>query len=154
MVIGPCLTGRQMQVLALVADGLTNTEIGARLWLTLPTAREHVVKIFGRLGARNRAHCVNLAYRRGLLSAPLSPRPVRRWTSRERQVTELAADGMTNPQIAVALGVELATVKTHMDRARIRTDARNRAQLVHLAFQQGVLRTPTNPQDQITKEIN
>ncbi len=140
MTAGNCLTERQMQVLALVADGLTNPEIGARLWLTVNTVRTHIVKISASLGARDRAHCVHLAHQRRFLCRAAAPRPIRRgWTLRERQVIALAADGTTNPQIAAALRVELATVKTLMDRARIRIDARNRAQLVHLAHQQGVL---------------
>lgn len=61
------LSPRQLEALALVAEGCTNAEIGARMWTTEHTARRHVVNIFAKLGARSRAHCVHLAYQRGLL---------------------------------------------------------------------------------------
>jgi DNA-binding CsgD family transcriptional regulator len=54
----------------LVAEGCTNAEIGERLWTTEHTARRHLVNIFAKLDARSRAHCVHLAYQRGLLKSP------------------------------------------------------------------------------------
>jgi DNA-binding CsgD family transcriptional regulator len=61
------LSRRQLEVLALVADGLTSREIGARLFLSVQTVNQHIKHIHARLNARNRCHAVHIAYARGLL---------------------------------------------------------------------------------------
>jgi DNA-binding NarL/FixJ family response regulator len=61
------LTDRERQVLALVAEGLTNEEIAKRLILSPATARTHVGRLFAKLDARNRAQLVVLAYETGLV---------------------------------------------------------------------------------------
>ncbi len=60
------LTGRERQVLGLVAEGLTNTEIGQRLFITPGTAKVHVARLLYKLGARDRVHLVIIAHRAGL----------------------------------------------------------------------------------------
>jgi DNA-binding NarL/FixJ family response regulator len=65
---GPaCLSTRERQVLALVARGLTNTEIAETLGLSPLTAKTHVSRIMGKLGARDRAQLVILAYESGMV---------------------------------------------------------------------------------------
>ncbi|MFJ8540427.1 response regulator [Streptomyces sp. NPDC093586] len=65
---GPeCLTDRERQVLTLVARGLTNTEIAESLGLSPLTAKTHVSRIMGKLGARDRAQLVIVAYESGLV---------------------------------------------------------------------------------------
>lgn len=61
------LTPREREVLRLVARGMTNAEIAARLCLAEGTVRNHVSHILGKLGAQNRAHAVRLAVEWGLL---------------------------------------------------------------------------------------
>ncbi|MEU5844321.1 response regulator transcription factor [Rhodococcus sp. NPDC047139] len=61
------LTGREREVLALVGQGLSNAEIGAELCLSPATARTHVSRAMGKLGARDRAQLVVIAYRTGLV---------------------------------------------------------------------------------------
>ena len=61
------LTEREREVLALVAHGLTNTEIGERLYLSPLTAKTHVSRIMTKLEARDRVHLVVLAYETGLI---------------------------------------------------------------------------------------
>lgn len=62
------LSERQLQVLALVADGLSNPEICAHLDVTLETVKTHVMHILQRLRARSRAHAVGIGYKHGLLA--------------------------------------------------------------------------------------
>ncbi|MCD4535363.1 response regulator transcription factor [Nocardioides sp. cx-169] len=61
------LTHRECEVLALVGRGLTNEEIGAALFLSPATARTHVSHAMGKLGARDRAQLVVIAYQTGLV---------------------------------------------------------------------------------------
>ena len=61
------LTEREREVLALVGHGLTNAEIGERLFLSPLTAKTHVSRIMTKLGARDRVHLVVLAYETGLV---------------------------------------------------------------------------------------
>ncbi|MCU1528859.1 MAG: LuxR family transcriptional regulator [Frondihabitans sp.] len=61
------LTDREREVLALVGLGLTNTEIGTRLFLSPLTAKTHVSRIMTKLGARDRVHLVVVAYETGLV---------------------------------------------------------------------------------------
>ncbi|MFF7449586.1 MULTISPECIES: response regulator [unclassified Streptomyces] len=61
------LSERERQVLALVARGLNNAEIGDALGLSPLTAKTHVSRIMGKLGARDRAQLVIVAYESGLV---------------------------------------------------------------------------------------
>lgn len=54
------LSARQIEVLELVADGLTNQEIAERLFLTPKTVKNHINQIFSKLGARNRGQAIAL----------------------------------------------------------------------------------------------
>ncbi|MFD6882800.1 response regulator [Rhodococcus sp. NPDC060084] len=62
------LTEREREVLALVGEGLSNQEIGAALFLSPATARTHVSHAMAKLGARDRAQLVVIAYRSGLVT--------------------------------------------------------------------------------------
>jgi DNA-binding NarL/FixJ family response regulator len=59
-------------------------------------------------------------------------------TDREREVLELVAKGQSNAEIAAALFVSHATAKTHVSRLLMKLDARDRAQLVMIAYETGV----------------
>src|SRR5437762_4102980 len=61
------LTVREREVLALIATGLSNTEIAERLIMSVPTAKTHVSRILAKLGARDRAQLVVLAFQSGLV---------------------------------------------------------------------------------------
>jgi len=60
------LTPREAEVLALIADGLSNAEIGERLFLGRATVKTHINRIFAKTGVRDRAQAVGYAYRAGL----------------------------------------------------------------------------------------
>ena len=63
----PQLTKREREVLRLLADGLTNEEIGKRLFLSPETVRTHVQKAMRRLEADTRTQAVALALRQSLI---------------------------------------------------------------------------------------
>jgi DNA-binding NarL/FixJ family response regulator len=62
------LTDREREVVALVGQGLRNDEIGAALYLSPATARTHVSRAMVKLGARDRAQLVVIAYQTGLVT--------------------------------------------------------------------------------------
>lgn len=59
-------------------------------------------------------------------------------TDREREITTLVAAGLSNAEIAERLFISPATAKTHVNRAMMKTAARDRAQLVYLAYEAGL----------------
>ena len=61
------LTDREREVVALVAEGLTNDEIATRLIMSAATAKTHVSRAMIKLGARDRAQLVVFAYETGLV---------------------------------------------------------------------------------------
>jgi DNA-binding NarL/FixJ family response regulator len=61
------LTEREREVMALVAEGLSNDEIAARLFVSPATAKTHVSRAMVKLGARDRAQLVVFAYETGLV---------------------------------------------------------------------------------------
>ncbi len=62
------LTSREIQVLELLAEGLANKAIAARLGISDQTVKFHVASISGKLGAVNRTDAVRRAVRRGLIA--------------------------------------------------------------------------------------
>ena len=62
------LTEREREVMVLVAEGLSNDEIAARLFLSPLTAKTHVSRIMTKLNARDRAQLVVMAYESGLVT--------------------------------------------------------------------------------------
>jgi DNA-binding NarL/FixJ family response regulator len=62
------VTDREREVLLLIAEGLTNTEIGRRLHITAGTVKTHVAHLLTKLDARDRIQLVIYAYRAGLVS--------------------------------------------------------------------------------------
>jgi DNA-binding NarL/FixJ family response regulator len=64
------LTPREVEVLAGVAKGLTNADIGRELFISESTVKTHLLKVFAKLGVDDRTRAVTVALERGLLPAP------------------------------------------------------------------------------------
>lgn len=60
-------TGREIEVLQLISDGLVNREIGQHLFLSEETVKSHVRHLLAKLQARSRAHAVAVGLRRGII---------------------------------------------------------------------------------------
>ncbi|MYW03181.1 response regulator transcription factor [Streptomyces sp. SID3343] len=71
------------------------------------------------------------------------PRQLAALTARERELTALAADGKSDTEIAAELYVSPLTVRTHLQRAKTKLGARDRAQLVVFAYRSGLVRPPS-----------
>lgn len=85
-------------------------------------------RLIGEFASRSRASAVEAKAR----LAPL--------TDREREVVALVGEGLSNDEIAERLHLSPATAKTHVSRAMVKLRARDRAQLVVLAYESGLVR--------------
>lgn len=70
------LTERELEILALVADGKSNKQIAAELYLAVQTVKFHLTSLYRKLDASTRTEAVREAYKQGLLEAPLLQRVV------------------------------------------------------------------------------
>jgi DNA-binding NarL/FixJ family response regulator len=73
------------------------------------------------------------------------PRELNELTEREREVLVLLAEGLNNREIADRLFISPATAKTHVSRILLKLDARDRAQLVVIAYHSGLVKAPSRP---------
>ncbi len=71
------LTARELEILAAIASGRTNAQIAADFFLSTKTVMHHSVSIYRKLEVGGRAEAVALAYRTGLLRAPVVITPSR-----------------------------------------------------------------------------
>ena len=61
------LTPVQMQVVILITEGYTNHQIGGALHVTEETVKTYVSRILRKMAAKNRAHIVTIAFRKGII---------------------------------------------------------------------------------------
>ena len=67
------LTSRELEVLRLITEGLSNAEIGETLFISEKTVKTHVTRLLSKLRLRDRAQAIVLAYRTGLFEHPEPP---------------------------------------------------------------------------------
>ena|ERR1700693_4001408 len=66
-IVAPILSNREREILALLADGLANKQIAARLGISKNTVKTHIELLFDKLAVSSRAEAVATGVRRGLL---------------------------------------------------------------------------------------
>jgi len=117
-------------------------QAGARGYLTKDSTAEEIEQAI-RAVAAGRTHLDPAIQQRlidAVVDAPTSPRTVPDdLTTREIEVLKLIAAGLSNSEIAAALVVSGATVKTHVNHIFQKTGARDRAQAVRYAYQHGLV---------------
>lgn len=138
---------RVMVLTATEADDLVFSSLraGASAFLVQNTEPGELVRAI-RLVAGGDAH-LSPSLTRRLIAEFVSQPPVRppalervdELTERERETMALAARGLTNVEIAERLGVSPATAKTHVSRAMVKLHAGDRAQLVAIAYECGLV---------------
>ena len=69
------LTRRELEILQLVAEGASNSEVAQKLWITQQTVKFHLSNIYKKLGVANRTEAASWAQRQGLLPTARPPGP-------------------------------------------------------------------------------
>jgi DNA-binding NarL/FixJ family response regulator len=113
--------GKDVEPAALL-DAIRKVAIGDTLLSPFAT-RALISRVLAHPGAGQRSHGAGLD----------------RLTPREREVLELVALGLSNDQIAEQLFISPTTAKTHVNRTMMKLDSRDRAQLVIIAYETGVV---------------
>jgi DNA-binding NarL/FixJ family response regulator len=143
------LPGTEVLVLTTYADDdslFPALQAGARGYLTKDASAEEIEQAIRSVVA-GRTH-LDPAVQQRLVDAVLDVPPARTapalseqlddLTAREVEVLKLIAEGKSNAEIAEALVVSAATVKTHVNRIFYKTGARDRAQAVRYAYERGI----------------
>jgi DNA-binding CsgD family transcriptional regulator len=104
------LSGRQQEILVMIAGGMSNMDIGRRLFVSEDTVKTHVRRMYKLLGVATRAEAVGFAYRRGLLTLDTvvppprpdaGPAPVTRSPARPARPARTGQDRTPRPVVAV-----------------------------------------------------
>jgi DNA-binding NarL/FixJ family response regulator len=115
-----------------------------------PADLQEAIRVVARGEALLSPHAVRTLITRFLQQPGPGPMPapdrLAALTDREREMTALVAGGLSNDEIAERLYVSPLTVKTHINRAMMKLGARDRAQLVVIAYQSGLVRPGGLPQ--------
>jgi DNA-binding NarL/FixJ family response regulator len=127
-----------------VFDALRHGASGFLLKDTTPTDLLHAIRTVADGGGLMSPSVTRTLIREFAAIAPPSRTPHPRLhtlTDREREAMRLAAEGLSNDEIAVRLRISTATARTHVSRAMVKLNARDRAQLVVFAYQSGLAAT-------------
>ncbi|MEU7007538.1 response regulator transcription factor [Streptomyces sp. NPDC046332] len=114
----------------------------------LPEDFLHAVRVAARGDVLLAPSITRKLINRYVTQPPLTPsgtgRPLEELTGREREAVVLVAHGLSNDEIAARMVISPLTAKTHVNRAMTKLHARDRAQLVILAYESGLV-TPGSP---------
>lgn len=128
------LSEREVEVLALIADGLSKEQAGRKLGISGPTVKSHLSRIYSALGAVNSAHAVAIAHCRGEIGprGPEQRDPGLSW--REMQVLAAVAAGLTVEEVGRSMYLSPHTVKSHLHHVYTKLGTCSRAAAVDRAF--------------------
>ena len=112
-------TPREREILRLVGAGLTNAEIGAAMFLAPGTVKHHMLGIYDKLGARNRAGAVHAARRLGIVADAHEP-----FAEPAEPLRVLVADPVDVRRAGVLLGAARPAVGRGLRRAPARSRTR------------------------------
>jgi DNA-binding CsgD family transcriptional regulator len=144
------LSSREVEVLALIADGLSKEQAGRKLGISGPTVKSHLSRIYSALGAVNSAHAVAIAHCRGEIGprGPEQRDPGLSW--REMQVLAAVAAGLTVEEVGRTMYLSPHTVKSHLHHVYTKLGTCSRAAAVDRAFCCGlfVVQESNNPNQQ------
>lgn len=144
----PELTRREEEVLSLVAIGLTNPQIGAKLYFSRDSINGYVRSILDKCGLESKVKLVALAFESGFMNAhsylevvgeSMDLNVINDLTPNQKEVLILIASGASNSQIAESQTVTIETIKSQVSNILKTTNLSNRAQLAALAFASGIM---------------
>lgn len=137
---GQAPTAREMQVIQLVARGMTNSRIGAELGLSPLTVKGHLMRIGAKLGITDRAGIVGAAIRGGYLQVPVTREAPAGFDEDLFNVLVRIARGKSNVEIGAELSVSYETVKARVRRLLMVLGVRCREEAVTAGVACGALR--------------
>lgn len=137
---GQRLTARECQVVELVAEGRSNSAIGAELGLTPLTVKSHLHRIGIKVGVQDRAGILGRAVLTGQVLIPSGRTVPDGFEERHFELLVRIARGWTNAEIAAELGVTLNVAKWHIRKLLALLKVASREEAVAAGFACGVLR--------------
>ncbi len=128
------LTPREVDVLLLVAQGLTDAEVAEQLFLARRTVNTHLTSIYTKIGVSSRAAATRFAIEHGLVStAPVG------LSKREIEVLRPLVDGRSNQEIAAILFISPHTVANHVASIMNKLGLDSRTAVATWAVRQGIV---------------
>jgi len=124
-----------------VFDALRHGASGFLLKDTSPAGLVQAIRLIAAGGALLSPEVTRSVIREFVTGSrrPLAPHPqLDTLTAREREIVALAGEGLSNEEMAARLAISPETARTHVSRAMVKLNARDRAQLVVFAFQSGL----------------
>ena len=131
------LSPRQREVVSLVGEGLTNSQIAQQLNLSVATVKSHMQAIYAELGVRRRALAVAVANGEAPLPQAAQKEEQVRLAPRQLSILRMVAQGLSNREIAELLDCSYHTVKNHLNSIYSLIGAQGRRHAVVVARRHG-----------------
>ncbi len=140
------LTERELEILHMVANGLTNQEIADKLFLSLDTIKWHNKQSYQKLRVNNRTQAVARARELRLLDSQNRPnKPTEPLSKREYEILSCLAEGLSNREIAHRMSLALRTIKWYNSQLYSKLAVSNRREAVEAAQRLGLLDVGDDP---------